>query len=298
MDLLLLCAGAGDKAWAGAEEARPLRTKGKRQAQKMGAFLGRRGLRPDVIYAEPEERSQATAEKALKAAGWIAQALRAAPELARGQLPDLPSSGRVLVVARPGQFRAWSEAQRLDLECAPGVLFRLTGEVGAFRLEERLDPAGLPDQFPFSSPDGTQLRERPAYYYQQSAVIPYQMERGEPKIMIVGSSSGRHWVVPKGIVEPGLSPAESARIEAREEAGVEGVIGDEPLGSFEYEKWGATCRVEVFPMEVTRVLEGEAWEESHRTRRWVSAEEARSLLHEPEYGRLILLLGQDGYQSS
>ena len=96
--------------------------------------------------------------------------------------------------------------------------------------------------------------------------------------------------MPKGIVEPGLSPAASAMIEAREEAGVDGKASDKPLGAYVYEKWGAPCNVSVYAMEVSHVLQDSAWEESHRSRRWVSAEEAAELLNEPAFKDILALI--------
>jgi phosphohistidine phosphatase len=93
--------------------------------------------------------------------------------------------------------------------------------------------------------------------------------------------------VPKGIVDPGLSPAASARIEAREEAGIEGRIGREPLGRYAYAKWGAICQVTVFAMAVTGMLEGADWEESHRRRLWVPPGEAAERLTQPGLKKLV-----------
>jgi len=94
-------------------------------------------------------------------------------------------------------------------------------------------------------------------------------------------------VVPKGIKEPGMSPQESAAEEAREEAGVEGVVGDEPLGSYVYEKWGAATTCHVYPMEVTRELAYEEWEENHRQRTWVTPQQAAAQLRQPQLGPMV-----------
>jgi phosphohistidine phosphatase len=287
MELLILCAGAADKSWTGEKSRRPLRTKGKRQAQKIGAWMGQKGLRPDTVLTAPDLRARVTAEKALKAAGWTARNIQRSPALAEGRLPDLADTGQVLLVAPVATVRALMEQLGLDPDLAPGVLIRLSHQLGETSLTARVDPKDLPDLFPYPAPDGPERRERPAYYYTQSAIIPYRRTAEGKKILIVGSSSGRHWVVPKGIVEPGLSPAESAAVEAREEAGVEGRIENGPLGAFAYEKWGATCQVQVYTMEVTRVLTDDEWEEKHRTRKWVSPAEAAALLHLPAFQSLI-----------
>ncbi|PVB59567.1 NUDIX domain-containing protein [Labrenzia sp. 011] len=285
MEVLLLGAGAGKEFWEGAPADRPPRTRGKRQAQKIGAFLGREELRPDRVFTDGSLRARITAEKALKAAGWTAGGIETSTVLAGGKLPDLSAARCPLLVALPGTLRAlvdglsWSGASpEAHPGVRPGVLLRLSLKPGRIRFLARIDPATLPDLFPYPAPDGAGRRERPAYYYRQSAVIPFRRTPRGPEILIVGSSGGHHWTVPKGIVDPGLSPVASALVEAREEAGVEGEADATPLGRFTYEKWGAACEVFVFAMEVTQVLEGTAWEESHRRRRWVSRNEAAELL--------------------
>lgn len=288
MELLLLCAGAGDKTWTGSASDRPLRSKGKRGAQRTGAYLGREGLRPDVVLTASNKRSRVSAEKALKAAGWTARGFQYSEELSAGNLPDLPDVQRLLLAAPSATIKRLADQLGLELEAGPGDLFVLSAGNSGASLETHVHPRDLPDLFPYPAPDGPEQRERPAYYYTQSAAIPFRRSGGSTEILIVGSSSGRHWVVPKGIVEPGLSPAASAQTEAREEAGVEGRIGDEPLGRFSYQKWGAACAVEVFAMEVTRVLPNDAWDEKHRQRRWVSPSDAASLLHQPAFRDLVV----------
>ena len=290
MQLLLLCAGARDKTWAGAKAACPLRTKGKRQAQKVGCWLGRKGLQPDAVLCEQTLRARVTAEKALKAAGWTASGIEGSHALSKGDLPDLQDVNLVLLVAAPKRLGDVAEQMSLEAEIRPGLLLLAQVEDGRAYLKERIDPRDLPDLFPFPSPDGPERRPRPAYYYTQAAVVPFRRTKAGPEILIVGSSSGRHWVVPKGIVEPGLSPAGSAIIEAREEAGVEGETGDRPLGSYTYEKWDATCDVDVYAMEVSRVLPDGAWEETHRDRRWVTRDEAAELLNEPSLKAFLPLI--------
>ena len=290
LEMLLLCAGAGAKDWDGAKRLRPLRTKGKRQAQKVGAWMGQHGLRPLKTLTTTDERAMATAQKALKAGGWSAQGVVQSPDLTKGVMPTVVDKDRVLLVAPKKTVSGLLSALGVQENLSPGVLVRLEKTHASAEISQVIDPQDLPDLFPYPGPDGPERRERPAYYYTQSAVIPFRRTPEGKEVLITGSSSGRHWVVPKGIVDPGLSPAESARVEAREEAGVEGNVGAGPLGTFTYEKWGATCRVEVYGMEVTRILPADAWEESHRQRTWVSAETAAAMLYQKAFGPLIAQL--------
>jgi 8-oxo-dGTP pyrophosphatase MutT (NUDIX family) len=116
------------------------------------------------------------------------------------------------------------------------------------------------------------MQEKPDYYYNQSAVIPYKHSLNLNEILMITSRKKKRWVIPKGIIEPELSPPESAAKEALEEAGIEGIVSDSPIGRYQYDKWGGTCSVQVFVMYVEKVLNN--WPESYRDREWVSLETA------------------------
>ena len=111
----------------------------------------------------------------------------------------------------------------------------------------------------------TKLANLPDWIYRQSAVLPYRREADDVQVLLVTSRKGKRWVLPKGIVEPGLTAAESAAKEAREEAGVQGTVTKDSLGKYRYKKWGGTCRVEVYPMEVTGEVND--WPESETRKR-------------------------------
>jgi 8-oxo-dGTP pyrophosphatase MutT (NUDIX family) len=89
----------------------------------------------------------------------------------------------------------------------------------------------------------------------------------------------------------GKTDAEAAAQEALEEAGIEGVVGEPPLGTFRYLKvlkrraarW---CVVTVYGLEVT--AEHADWQErAERERVWVSREEAVRRVDEPDLKALI-----------
>jgi 8-oxo-dGTP pyrophosphatase MutT (NUDIX family) len=113
----------------------------------------------------------------------------------------------------------------------------------------------------------------------QSAVIPYRRGPSGLDVLLVTSRKGTRWVLPKGVVEPDLTPAASAAKEALEEAGVRGAIDDEPLGTYQYRKWGGICTVEVFAMEVEEEVAD--WPEaSTRRRAWLTVDDARRRVDE------------------
>ncbi len=122
--------------------------------------------------------------------------------------------------------------------------------------------------------------------YEQSAVIPYQIVAGIPQILLITSLKKKRWVLPKGLIEPGMSPQDSAAKEAREEAGIGGTVLPDCLGTYQYEKWKGICTVEVFLMKVTFQLDH--WlEQGLRNREWVSVEEAVSRIKEPDLKAII-----------
>ena len=133
-------------------------------------------------------------------------------------------------------------------------------------------------------------RTRPAWYYRQSAVIPWRRSGAGIEVLLITSRKRKRWVVPKGIHEPGLTAGESAAREAREEAGVAGQVSAAPVGRYEYGKWGGTCRVEVYSLRVTAVHE--EWPESFRDREWLKPEEAAARIREADLRRLILRVGR------
>ncbi len=126
---------------------------------------------------------------------------------------------------------------------------------------------------------------RPDYYYTQSAVIPFRRHSGGLEILMITSRKKKRWVVPKGIVEPELSPWDSAAKEALEEAGIEGAVSQRSAGTYRYDKWGGTCTVDVFTMEVETIHD--SWLEDFRERQWVSLEEAVARVREEELKRIL-----------
>ena len=126
----------------------------------------------------------------------------------------------------------------------------------------------------------------PAWTYRQSGTLPYRWRKDKLEVLLISSRSGKRWVAPKGIVEPGMSPAASALKESQEEAGVDGVVAVTPLGSYHYEKWGGTCAVEVYPLRVKNQLG--VWPEStFRHRRWLSVPKAMKAIDSKGLRRLI-----------
>lgn len=117
-------------------------------------------------------------------------------------------------------------------------------------------------------------------------MIPYRIAEGKLEILLITTSRRKRWIIPKGFVERAMTPASSAVKEAREEAGVLGTVVGAAIGSYEYRKWGCTCRVEVFPMRVETVLEN--WQEARlRKRQWMSVSKAIKHLESPDLKQML-----------
>ncbi len=113
--------------------------------------------------------------------------------------------------------------------------------------------------------------------FNQSGVIPYRIKNKKLELLIITSRNGRKWIFPKGIIEPDLTSEASAAKEAYEEAGVEGEVFPKSMAAYTYTKWRDKCRVELYMMNVKKILK--KWPESDfRERRWVSFEEALNLV--------------------
>lgn len=120
----------------------------------------------------------------------------------------------------------------------------------------------------------------------QAAAIPYRWNSGQLEIAMVTKRQRRSWIVPKGHVETGESPRQSARREASEEAGLVGRIGLRPCGFYRYLKGREPHLVVVFLMRVTRELR--SWsEDEEREREWFEVERAIARVRERGLRRIL-----------
>ena len=320
--LLVLRHGKSDWTTGHEDFHRPLVSRGHLGSQKMGAWIKARKLLPDAVLSSPAERARATTVAACEAMGiplnkvrWderiygapvedLLAALAECPKSARrvmlvghnpgleelveylaaGQL-EIPADGKVLPTSALAQLTMLEDWQKLGRGCANLISLTRPGEVP--------DAVGMKPAKVASAADAADAgadEERgpvPDYFFTQSAVIPYRLADGKAEIMIIASRKGTRWVIPKGVKEPELSLRDSAGKEAFEEAGVRGQLDEEPIGDYDYEKWGGVCNVVVFPMAVTECVPDDQWEESHRERRWVKPKQARRLLDEPALQKLV-----------
>lgn len=104
------------------------------------------------------------------------------------------------------------------------------------------------------------------------AVCYREMPHGT-EFLIVSSSTGEHWVLPKGHIEPGESVEAAALRELREEAGIEGAI-THPLAVHPFDKMGEKAIVRYYLVKE----DGKSEAEENRVVKWVKKKEALELL--------------------
>ena len=113
--------------------------------------------------------------------------------------------------------------------------------------------------------------------------IVFRQDEEQIRYLIVSSSSGEHWVLPKGHIEAGETPEETALRELKEEAGVLGEILQPLSIESRYKKSGKETVILYFlvkrvgtvqPMEKRKVR----WESKKSALELLSFEDARSAL--------------------
>jgi 8-oxo-dGTP pyrophosphatase MutT (NUDIX family) len=120
----------------------------------------------------------------------------------------------------------------------------------------------------------------------QACAVPYRTLQGAPEFCLITSLNKRRWGFPKGTIDPGETYSDTALKEAYEEAGLRGEIVDEPLGCYDYAKWGASLRVTVVLMRVAETHDD--WLEAGlRQRAWCTAEEAQRRIANANQRRLL-----------
>src|SRR5580658_10932238 len=119
----------------------------------------------------------------------------------------------------------------------------------------------------------------------QAAAVCYRIRKRGIEFLLVQTRGGR-WIFPKGGAEPGLALAQSAALEAFEEAGVHGRVEEIPFARYFRRRPDATANavqsetplaVAAHLCEVSRL---EPPQESDRNPTWFSAENAKRRLLE------------------
>lgn len=119
----------------------------------------------------------------------------------------------------------------------------------------------------------------------QAGGIVFRSEKGEPRVLIVTARRRRkRWVLPKGTVEDGEEPSDTALREVREEAGVTGTIVGH-AGTAKYNTRQGRVQVEYYLIRYRRAVDG--GDEERRTR-WCAVEDAIRMLTYASARRVLL----------
>lgn len=128
----------------------------------------------------------------------------------------------------------------------------------------------------------------------QYAALCYRRAKktGELEILLLTSRDTGRWVIPKGWPMGSKASYVVAETEAREEAGVKGIVEHEPLGAFGYGKsmpegLVLPCEVQVHALEVTGSVK-DYKEKGERKLEWVNPREAANRVAEPGLRKIIL----------
>ncbi len=313
-ELILFCQGKQDTSFDLDDYHLPLRDRSKREAQLLGSWLQQRKLIPDHIISSPTKVALDTTGHACNVMGismnvvntekCIHKAGKKELLLLLSNFPlakkrvllvgDNPTVEKLLRLLSSKKLKT-SKNEKLLPETSLAIL-RTDNDwkklnPGKALLTSLIRADDLPGKFPFFQKNNIrEWRDRPAYYYSQSAVIPYRIHNGKVKVLIITSSNNKHWIVPKGVVDVGLTPQASAAKEAFEEAGVLGQVGDILLGTYRYEKWGADCIINVYPMEVLDVISEKERLEPGRRRIWITAKQAPLYIKQKALLSIVLKL--------
>lgn len=106
-----------------------------------------------------------------------------------------------------------------------------------------------------------------------AGAVVFRKRNNQVLYLVVSSSDGLNWVLPKGHIDPGETPEIAALRELEEEAGVVGEIVA-PLSTTDFIKGGKEAAVKFFLVRETGATEST----EDRTVRWEEAAAAQQLL--------------------
>jgi 8-oxo-dGTP pyrophosphatase MutT (NUDIX family) len=111
------------------------------------------------------------------------------------------------------------------------------------------------------------------------AAVCYRIRPGGIQFLLVQTRGGR-WTFPKGSVEPGLTHAQSAALEAFEEAGVHGRMEEASFTRYVHHKQCSSAPEIMVSAHLCEVSRLESPPELGRNRTWFSVEKAKERLRE------------------
>lgn len=196
--------------------------------------------------------------------------------------------GRVRRMMKSGRFR-----MKID---------EFTGEYAPLRLAEIFFPDAAASKS-FRKPDflGEEVTRRDEYQTAEMAIhgvpepsgmcqlgiLPYTFIDRRLNLLLITSSSGNRWILPKGRQEPDMTPHEVAIMEAVEEAGVLGTLRQDLR---------TRCRMadgrhlQLYALKISKLLK--SWpEENVRRRRLFPFRDALEMIGDPGLAGAVRRLG-------
>ncbi len=122
--------------------------------------------------------------------------------------------------------------------------------------------------------------------YNQVGVLPFRIKDNKIEVLLITSRNKKKWIIPKGLCDQINNPILSASQEAMEEAGVKGVIYENPTSQYSNDKWDGTATVTVFLMKVNSELKNYK-EKDERKKKWFSIKKAYEVIENEELKDLI-----------
>ena len=112
--------------------------------------------------------------------------------------------------------------------------------------------------------------------------VVFRSDGDRVRFLVISSSTGEHWVLPKGHIDPGEAPEMTALRELAEETGVLGEI-IRPLSIQSFEMNGREVVIQYFLVRMTGTQEAVEnrellWEELHNAREKLSFIEGKQAL--------------------
>ena len=133
---------------------------------------------------------------------------------------------------------------------------------------------------------------------QQVAALPWRRDsKGALSVLLVTSRTNAKWMLPKGWPMPDKDDADAALQEAKEEAGIDGLVSAAPIGSYHFMKLFDDGSIKpaqavIYSLHVTEQFS--KWsEKDQRQRRWFSPKKAAKVVTEPDLARFLRNLAGD-----